>query len=192
MGSAVSKEPEKWPRKLPPPSPPLLPPPLPLTQMYYQGWKYQQVSPLLQGEGGGGEEGGEGIPTHQSPWLPRFFHFVTRRFYLSCLEGYLNNSPSGLKETEADNKHAPLLSPEHHPLIKTSSRDVREKGRGTHAQCLSSHLPPLTVPPQSVMETELFVNHRCYPANHFRQFSSYGAKPRSTKSERMVYCPCMV
>lgn len=144
------------------------------------------------GGGRGGEEGGEGNPTHQSPWLPRFFHFVTRRFYLSCLEGYLNNSPSGLKETEADNKHAPLLSPEHHPLIKTSSRDVREKGRGRHAQCLSSHLPPLAVPPQSVMETELFVNHRCYPANQFRQFSSYGAKPRSTKSERMVYCPCMV
>jgi len=49
-------------------------------------------------------------------------------------------------------------------------------------------LPP-PVPPQWLMETELFVNHSCYPAN---QFSSYGAKPTSARSERMAYSPHMV
>lgn len=151
MGSAVSKEPEKWPRKLPPFSPLPLLPPLPLSQMYYQGWKCRLSL-------GGWQPQGREPPPASLNGFPICFHFVTRRFYLSCLEGYLNNSPTGLKETEADNKYASLSSPEHHPAVKTSSHAAREMRRGRHIQGLSSHLPPPPVLPQPLMEMELFVN----------------------------------
>lgn len=60
-------------------------------------------------------------------------------------------------------------------------------GRGSHAQRLSSHLPLPLVPPWLMMEAELFMNHRCYPANQPGQFSSDGTKQTSTSSEGMAY-----
>lgn len=80
-----------------------------------------------------------------------YFHFFTRHFYLS----YISNSPTGLEETKTDNKHASLLSPEHHPCVKTSSHTVMETRRGGCAQgSLSTFLHSL-VPPLPVMKTAL-------------------------------------
>lgn len=152
--------------------------------MDYWDWKCQQAPPLPLRDWQ--HQGRESLPSS----LIGFsicFHFVTRHFYLSCLKGYLNNSPTGLKEREADSEYAFILSPEHHSHVKTLSHTVRETGRTRHTQELCSQLPTPPVLPQPLMETELFVNPRCSLANKLRQLSSYGAKPMSSRAEEMAY-----
>lgn len=100
--------------------------PSPLTQIHYWDWKCHQATPLpLRGWQHQGRE----FPPGSLADFFICFHFVTRRFYLSSLEGCLNNIPTGLKESpEADSKYAFVLSHEHHPHVKTSSHTVREMG----------------------------------------------------------------
>lgn len=164
---------------------PLLPPPCHCPfQMHYWDWKCRQAPPLPPR---GWQHQGREAPPASLVGFSICFHFVTRRFCLSYLEGYLNNSPTGLKETEDDSEYAFLLSPEHHSHVKTCSHTVREMGRTRHTQELCSLLPTPPVPPQPLMETELFVNPRCYIANNLRQLSSYGVKPMSSRAEEMAY-----
>lgn len=143
--------------------------------MHCQGWRCRKASSSWAASM---REG--------NPWewvstiSPFVFIFFTRRFYLSHLERYLNNSPTGLEETKTDNKHASLLSPEHHPCIKTSSHTVRETKRGGWCPGLSSHLPPLPCT-TSASDGNSSSRDPCKLSHWLRQFSSCGVNPASAR-----------